>query len=89
MHNQISKNTVLHFKHQVVRDLAWSLWGPALLIHEKPYDEDSTQETSFTVDVPWLQQLDDQPSFLIEYLDKNFKHIKLYENLKGVCGSRG
>lgn len=70
MHNQISKNTVLHFKHQVVRDLAWSLWGPALLIHEKPYDEDSTQASYFPVDVPWLLQLDDQPSGLIEYLDK-------------------
>jgi hypothetical protein len=39
MHNHITKQQVLGFRQQVVRDLAWSLWGPALLIHSAPYNE--------------------------------------------------
>lgn len=79
MHNQISKNTVLQYKHQVVRDLAWSLWGPALLIHEKPYDESCNQEACFALDEPWLKQLDEQPLPLLEYLEsKNTRLLGTY-----------
>ena len=79
MHNQISKMTVLQYKHQVVRDLAWSLWGPALLIHEKPYDEFCNQEAYFAVDEPWLEQLDARPQHLLEYLEsKNTRLLGTY-----------
>lgn len=79
MHNQISKNTVLQFKHQVVRDLAWSLWGPALLIHEKPYNESCNQEDYFAIDEIWLKQLDDQPKPLLEYIkSKNSRLLGTY-----------
>ena len=74
MHNHISKQTVLGFKQQIVRDLAWSLWGPALLIHPAPYSE-----SYFPIDEPWLWQLDEHPEVLSEYLfQKNTRLLGTY-----------
>ena len=89
MHNHISQQYVLHFQHQVVRDLAWSLWGPPLLIHSEPYNEfvnsnTTNNETSshkqhFPLDEPWLNELDQQPEVLITYLEqKNTRLLGTY-----------
>jgi len=80
MHNHLSKQQVFRLQNQVVRDLAWSLWGPALLIHRIPYNEVSeTNNASFPLDWPWLQQLDHQPQVLIDYLEqKNTRLLGTY-----------
>jgi hypothetical protein len=84
MHNQITQHQVFRFKHQVIRDLAWSLWGPALLIHDTPYAETVNNERAnsdrfFPLDEQWLQQLDQQPQVLITYLEeKNTRLLGAY-----------
>ena len=83
MHNQICQQQVFRLEHQVIRDLAWSLWGPALLIHSSPYNEVPYDETScndaFPLDLPWLKQLDQSPEVLIEYLEqKNTRLLGTY-----------
>lgn len=75
MHNQISKQTVFSLKHQVIRDLAWSLWGPALLIHSAPYGEIENRQSPFPIDESWLQQLDKQPEPLLTYLKQKNTHL--------------
>ena len=84
MHNHISKQKVFRLKHQAVRDLAWSLWGPALLIHSAPYNETINSKainsaTYFPIDEPWLWQLDKHPEALSEYLQqKNTRLLGTY-----------
>lgn len=80
MHNHMSKQQVFCLQQQVVRDLAWSLWGPALLIHHAPYNEvPATDNAPFPLDWPWLQQLDHQPQVLIDYLEqKNTRLLGTY-----------
>lgn len=84
MHNQIAQYQVFRFQHQVIRDLAWSLWGPALLIHSAPYSETVNNEAVdsdcfFPLDELWLQHLDQQPHVLIAYLqDKNTRLLGTY-----------
>jgi hypothetical protein len=80
MHNHMSKQQVFRLQHQVVRDLAWSLWGPALLNHPAPYNEvPDTNHAFFPLDWPWLQQLDHQPQALVDYLSqKNTRLLGTY-----------
>ena len=79
MHNHISKQQVFQLQQQVVRDLAWSLWGPALLIHPAPYSETLDSKRFFPLDEAWLQQLDQQPQVLIAYLQqKNTRLLGTY-----------
>jgi hypothetical protein len=89
MHNQITHHQVFRFHNQVIRDLAWSLWGPALLIHTAPYSELISSEAShnkkidkdrsFPLDIKWLQQLDQNPEILWVYLQhKNTRLLGTY-----------
>jgi hypothetical protein len=85
MHNQITHHQVFRFNNQVIRDLAWSLWGPALLIHRAPYSELASSETTnneqidkerfFPLDIIWLQQLDQKPEVLLVYLQRKNTRI--------------
>lgn len=72
MHNEVSRQQVFSLKHQVVRDLAWSLWGPALFIQPSPYNESAG---IFPLDWPWIQKLDQDPTPLYDYL--NNKNTRL------------
>jgi hypothetical protein len=65
MHNEVSEQQVFSLKHQVVRDLAWSLWGPALFIHPSPHNE---KTGLFQLDWSWLKSLDQNPNSLNNYL---------------------
>ncbi|NRA23827.1 MAG: DUF1853 family protein [Oleispira sp.] len=67
MYNHLSKQQVLGLKHQVARDLAWSLWGPALFLHPNPYSE-IRQEHCFPLDRSWLTEIDQDPRKLLAYL---------------------
>jgi hypothetical protein len=89
MHNQISHQQVFRFHNQVIRDLAWSIWGPALLIHTAPYSELMSSEfsnnekipddRSFPLDIGWLQKLDQNPEVLWVYLQhKNTRLLGTY-----------
>jgi hypothetical protein len=89
MHNQITHHQVFRFYNQVIRDLAWSLWGPALLIHTAPYSEIVNNETlknekidkdrPFPLDIVWLQQLDQKPGVLLAYIQhKNTRLLGTY-----------
>jgi hypothetical protein len=64
MHNPLSKHQVFDLSQQSVRDLAWSLWGPALLDHSAPY----TETDQFPLDLDWLKALDKDSRTLTEYL---------------------
>lgn len=76
MNNHISRQQVFSLKHQAVRDLAWSLWGPSLFIHPRPYSEN---RDCFPCDWLWLCQLDQEPKALNDYLDnKNTRLLGTY-----------
>lgn len=76
MYNHATEQQVFNLKHQAVRDLAWSIWGPSLLIQSEPYDEN---RDLFPLDWPWLQQLDKQPEILLVYLkSKNTRLLGTY-----------
>jgi hypothetical protein len=81
MYNHISKQQVFSLKHQAVRDLAWSIWGPSLFLppklnREEPYNEDREY---FPFDWSWLCQLDQQPKILNDYLNgKNTRLLGTY-----------
>jgi hypothetical protein len=89
MHNQITHHQVFRLHNKVIRDLAWSLWGPALLIHTAPYselitseilnNEKSNSDRFFPLDMKWLQQLDQEPEVLWVYLQhKNTRLLGTY-----------
>ena len=65
MHNEITKEQVFNLKHQVVRDLAWSVWGPDFFIAEHTCIE---KPSPFPLDWHWLKSLDRQPKALTHYL---------------------
>jgi uncharacterized protein len=57
-----------------VRDLAWALYSPALLVslpNDSAYNEYSlNQQTASTLELQWLMQLDHNPHPLIELLNQ-------------------
>lgn len=75
MHNQLSKQQVFDLSQPCVRDLAWSLWGPALLEHSAPY----TEAHHFPLDLEWLHSLDQNSEVLSAYLNnKNTRLLGTY-----------
>ena len=65
MHNEVSRQQVFSLKHQAVRDLAWSVWGPDFFSADHTCIE---KPSPFPLDWHWLQALDRQPEGLIHYL---------------------
>lgn len=60
------------FRHQIVRDLAWAIASPPLMILDDPgcrWYDDQWYQYQYSVSVPWLKALDRQPEQLQQRVD--------------------
>ena len=59
---------IAKFKHQAVRDLAWSCFGPDLIAHFNHTDVSCCDLLLTKPRASWLRRLDDDPSKLMKFL---------------------
>lgn len=75
----INRQQLFSLHHQVVRDLAWSLWGHNLFAAEDDQPGAALPIEMTAPDWPWLIQLDQSPQQLLSYLKgKNSRLLGSY-----------
>ena len=72
------------YEHKIVRDLAWCFKSPQLISNDSGLDL-ITDEWCKKVTEPsetWLEQLDEDPSHLIDWMQKQNLYIHKIQNEK-------